>query len=101
MIEYVSGNLLDAEVDALVNTVNTEGVMGKGVALQFRRASPANYNAYRAACDRGDVVMGRMHVYDIGHLERPRWIINFPTKRRWRSKSRLQDIDEGMRDLRR
>jgi O-acetyl-ADP-ribose deacetylase (regulator of RNase III) len=101
MIEYVTGNLLEADVDALVNTVNTEGVMGKGVALQFRRAFPANYDAYRAACVRAEVEIGRMFVYDTGRLDGPRWIINFPTKRHWRAKSRLADIEAGLRDLRR
>ncbi len=101
MIEFASGNLLDADVDALVNTVNTEGVMGKGVALQFRRAYPENYQAYRTACARGEVKIGSMFVHDTGRLERPRWIINFPTKRHWRSKSRIEDIDAGLTDLRR
>lgn len=101
MIEYVTGNLLEADVEALVNTVNTEGVMGKGVALQFRRAFPANYDAYRAACAREEVEIGRMFVYDMGRFDGPRWIINFPTKRHWRSKSRLGDIEAGLRDLRR
>lgn len=100
MIEFVSGNLLDANVEALVNTVNTEGVMGKGVALQFKRAYPANYEAYRTACARGEVTIGHMFVYDTGKLHGPRWIINFPTKRHWRQKSRLADIDAGLRDLR-
>jgi O-acetyl-ADP-ribose deacetylase (regulator of RNase III) len=77
MIEFATGNLLDADVDALVNTVNTEGVMGKGVALQFRRAYPANYEAYRAAFARDELEIGRMFVYDTGRLEHPRWIINF------------------------
>jgi O-acetyl-ADP-ribose deacetylase (regulator of RNase III) len=99
MIDYVTGNLLDADVDALVNTVNTEGVMGKGVALQFRRAFPANYEAYRAACARSEVQIGRMFVFDLGRMEGLRWIINFPTKRHWRSKSRLADIDAGLSDL--
>ncbi|SRR6266511_1932290 len=100
MIEFATGNLLDADVDALVNTVNTEGVMGKGVALQFRRAYTSNYEAYRAACARGEVEIGRMFVYDTGRLHRPRWIINFPTKRHWRSKSRIEDIEAGLVDLR-
>jgi O-acetyl-ADP-ribose deacetylase (regulator of RNase III) len=99
MIEYVTGNLLDADVEALVNTVNTEGVMGKGVALQFRRAFPANYEAYRAACARREVEIGKMFVFDLGRMEGPRWIINFPTKRHWRSKSRLGDIEAGLSDL--
>src|SRR5262245_48023004 len=101
MIEFAKGNLLDADVEALVNTVNTEGVMGKGVALQFKRAYPGNYEAFRAACQHGDVRIGHMYVYDTAELHRPRWIINFPTKRHWRSKSRLGDIEAGLVDLRR
>jgi O-acetyl-ADP-ribose deacetylase (regulator of RNase III) len=98
-VEFVSGNLLAADVDALVNTVNTKGVMGKGVALQFKRAFPANYEAYRAACAAGEVQLGRMFVFDNG-LDRPRYIINFPTKHHWRSRSRLKDIETGLDDLR-
>lgn len=101
MVDEVTGNLLDADADALVNTVNTEGVMGKGVALQFRRAFPGNYDAYRRACARGDVEIGRMFVTETGRLDGPRLIINFPTKRHWRSKSRLADIEAGLQDLRR
>jgi O-acetyl-ADP-ribose deacetylase (regulator of RNase III) len=101
MVEFVRGNLLEADVDALVNTVNTKGVMGKGVALQFRRAFPANYNAYRAACAAGEVQFGRMFVFQPGQLAGPRAIINFPTKDHWRSRSRLADIEAGLRDLRR
>ncbi len=101
MVEFVTGNLLEADADALVNTVNTEGVMGKGVALQFKRAFPANYKAYRAACAARDVKLGRMFVFDTGQLGRPRYIINFPTKGHWRSRSRLSDIDTGLQDLRR
>jgi O-acetyl-ADP-ribose deacetylase (regulator of RNase III) len=101
MVEFVRGNLLDADVDALVNTVNTEGAMGKGVALQFRRAFPANYDAYKAACSRGEVEIGRMFVTETHRLDGPRLIINFPTKRHWRSKSQLADIEAGLADLRR
>ena len=101
MVEFVTGNLLKADVDALVNTVNTEGVMGKGVALQFKRAFPANYKAYRSACKAGEVKLGRMFVFGTGRLERPRYIINFPTKGHWRSRSRLADIEAGLADLRR
>lgn len=101
MVEYVIGNLLEAEVDALVNTVNTKGVMGKGVALQFKRAFPENYKAYRRACVAGEVALGRMFVFDSGQLERPRYIVNFPTKEHWRSRSRLADIEAGLEDLRR
>lgn len=101
MVEFVTGNLLEADADALVNTVNTKGVMGKGVALQFKRAFPENYKAYRAACAAGHVQLGRMFVFDSGRLGRPRYIINFPTKDHWRSRSRLSDIEAGLEDLRR
>ena len=101
MVEFVTGNLLEADVDALVNTVNTKGVMGKGIALQFRRAFPENYKAYRAACDAGEVQLGRMFVAPASCLGRPRLIINFPTKEHWKSRSRLTDIEAGLVDLRR
>jgi len=99
MIEFGSGNLLASEADAVVNTVNTVGVMGKGIALQFKQAFPNNYKAYRAACDRGDVKIGRMFVWDSGHLGPQRYIINFPTKRHWRTKSQIADIRAGLDDL--
>jgi O-acetyl-ADP-ribose deacetylase (regulator of RNase III) len=81
MIDIVSGNLLEAQVEALVNTVNTEGVMGKGIALQFRQAFPAMFKAYLADCKAGAVRLGKMNVFDLGGLlpSGPRWIINFPT----------------------
>lgn len=99
MIEYVSGNLLEAEVEALVNTVNTVGVMGKGIALQFRQAYPENYEAYRKACRRGEVEPGRMFVSRTGKVTSPRFIINFPTKRHWKSRAELADVEAGLVDL--
>ena len=99
MIEAGSGNLLTADVEALVNTVNTVGVMGKGVALQFKRAFPANFTAYRAACGRGEVRLGEMFVFDTGTMRAGRYIINFPTKQHWRNPSRLEDIEAGLFDL--
>jgi len=99
MIEEGSGNLLIAEVDALVNTVNTVGVMGNGIALQFKRAHPANFSAYRAACERGEVRLGRMFVVDLAAEGPRRCIINFPTKQHWRNDSRLADIAAGLDDL--
>ncbi len=96
MIEYTSGNLLDAPVEALVNTVNCVGVMGKGIALQFRQAYPDNYKVYRAACERGEVRPGQMLVYERGQLINPRYIINFPTKQHWKEKSRMEYIDAGL-----
>lgn len=101
MLRYTQGNLLEAEADALVNTVNTVGVMGKGIALMFKGRYPNNYAAYSAACKRGEVQTGRMFVTATGELHPPRWIINFPTKRHWRSPSQLVWIDEGLADLRR
>jgi O-acetyl-ADP-ribose deacetylase (regulator of RNase III) len=83
-------------VEALVNTVNCVGQMGKGIALQFKQAFPANYKAYEAACKLGEVSPGRMLVHDHGMLIQPRYIINFPTKRHWRGKSRIEDIDAGL-----
>ena len=96
MFVVTRGNLLEAEVEAVVNTVNTEGVMGKGIALQFRKAYPDNYEAYRRACEAGEVEPGRMFVFDRNALTMPRFIINFPTKRHWRSKSRMADIEAGL-----
>lgn len=99
MIVHTHGNLLDADAEALVNTVNTVGVMGKGIALQFRQAYPANFTAYQAACQRGEVMPGRMLVVPTGQLTNPRYIINFPTKRHWRGKALMKDIDAGLTAL--
>ncbi|MDQ3262058.1 MAG: macro domain-containing protein [Myxococcota bacterium] len=100
MIERGTGDLLGADVEALVNTVNTEGVMGKGIALQFKRAFPDNFKAYKRACDRNEVRPGHMFVFDQGGLAGgPRYLINFPTKRHWKSNSRLEDIQAGLADL--
>lgn len=100
MIETAEGNLLEAPVEALVNTVNTVGVMGKGIALQFKQAYPAMFRAYERACKAGDVQLGKVHVFDMGGLAGgPRWIINFPTKGHWRAGSRKADIESGLQDL--
>jgi O-acetyl-ADP-ribose deacetylase (regulator of RNase III) len=96
MIRFTTGNILDAEAEALVNTVNCVGIMGRGIALQFKQAFPENFKAYEAACRRKAVEPGRMFVYDTGELTLPRYIINFPTKRHWRGKSRMEDIDSGL-----
>ncbi|HMR33955.1 MAG TPA: macro domain-containing protein [Geminicoccaceae bacterium] len=98
-VRITKGDLLEQRVDAIVNTVNTVGVMGKGIALQFKRKWPANAKAYEAACRRGEVVPGKMFVFDNGGLAEPKFIINFPTKRHWRFPSRLKDIDDGLVDL--
>jgi O-acetyl-ADP-ribose deacetylase (regulator of RNase III) len=101
VISYCKGDLLAADVDALVNAVNTVGVMGKGIALAFRNSFPANYQAYAAACQRGEVVTGRMFVTETQALLGPRWIVNFPTKQHWRDPSRLEWVQTGLQDLRR
>lgn len=98
-ITLTTGDLLDERVDAIVNTVNTVGVMGKGIALQFKRKWPANAKAYEAACKRKEVVPGKMFVFDNGGLVEPKFIINFPTKRHWRQPSRMADIEVGLVDL--
>ncbi|MHA6912716.1 type II toxin-antitoxin system antitoxin DNA ADP-ribosyl glycohydrolase DarG [Ralstonia pseudosolanacearum] len=99
MIQYTSGNILHADVEALVNTVNCVGVMGRGIALQFKNAYPENFAAYERACKAEEVRPGSMFVYDTGALTNPRYIINFPTKRHWKGKSRMEDIDSGLDDL--
>jgi O-acetyl-ADP-ribose deacetylase (regulator of RNase III) len=101
MIEYTRGNLLEADVEALVNTVNTVGVMGKGIALMFKEAFPGNFKAYKSACDAGEVETGRVLVHERNALVGPRWIINFPTKQHWRGKTRMEWIEAGLSDLRR
>lgn len=96
MIEKTSGDLLRADAEALVNPVNCVGVMGRGLALQFRKAFPENYKAYRAACEREELRPGMMLVHDLGRLTNPRFVINFPTKRHWRDNSRIEDIAAGL-----
>lgn len=96
-IERGQGNLLTADVDALVNTVNAEGVMGKGLALQFKKAFPENFASYERACKSGEVKTGQMHI--VRRLASPRFIINFPTKRQWRQPSKLEYVRDGLRDL--
>ena len=99
MMRFTQGNLLEAPVDAVVNTVNTVGVMGKGIALMFKERFPENYKAYAAACKAGEVVVGRMFVTAGVELNGPRWIINFPTKQDWRRPSRLEWVVAGLEDL--
>lgn len=99
MIEHTHGNLLKANAEALVNTVNCVGVMGKGIALQFKQAFPENFRVYEHACQTGEVLPGRMLVFETGQMLSPKYIINFPTKRHWRGDSRLEDIDAGLAAL--
>jgi O-acetyl-ADP-ribose deacetylase (regulator of RNase III) len=101
MLKVEHGDLLKAKTEAIINTVNCVGVMGKGIALQFKQAFPANYEAYRRASDVGDVKLGTMHVFDTGSMIWPRYIINFPTKGHWKASSKTSDIERGLDDLKR
>jgi len=99
MLSFTQGNLLTANAEALVNTVNTVGVMGKGIALMFKESFPENFKIYVVACKRGELRVGRMLVTERQDMYGPKWIINFPTKEHWRSPSRIEWIEEGLRDL--
>lgn len=99
MIELIQGDILKANAEALVNTVNCVGVMGRGIALQFKKAFPENFKAYGAACKANQVRPGKMFVFDLNSISHPRFVINFPTKRHWKDKSRLGDIELGLMDL--
>ena len=96
MIQLTRGDILKADAEALVNTVNCVGVMGRGIAIQFRKAFPECFKAYKAVCDRRELHPGKMHVCDLGRLENPRLVINFPTKRHWKGKSKLEDVEAGL-----
>ena len=95
MIREARGDLLAAEVDAVVNTVNTVGVMGKGIALQFKRAYPVMFREYARLCKTGQITLGSVHVWPTGLIQ-PRFVINFPTKGHWRAGSKIDDIRTGL-----
>jgi O-acetyl-ADP-ribose deacetylase (regulator of RNase III) len=99
MIEVTRGDILKADAEALVNTVNCVGIMGRGIAAQFKRAYPKNFRVYQTACKRHEVQPGRMLIVETCQLANPRWVINFPTKRHWRGHSRIEDIDTGLAAL--
>ena len=99
MIRFVTGNLFNSNAEAVVNTVNCVGVMGRGIALQFKNKYPDNFKAYELACKRGEVIPGKMFVFELNQLVNPKYIINFPTKRHWRGVSRIEDIEAGLVDL--
>lgn len=101
MITFTQGNLLEARAEALVNTVNTVGVMGKGIALMFKERFDENFRRYAAACRAKEVQTGKMFVTPVHELDGPRWIVNFPTKQHWRTPSRMEWVVEGLQDLRR
>lgn len=99
MIEFTTGDILWADAEALVNPVNCVGIMGRGLALQFKTAFPANFTAYETACAREEVRPGRMFVFATGYPSNPKYLVNFPTKRHWRDQSRIEDIEDGLRAL--
>lgn len=99
MIKYTQGNLLEADAEALVNTVNTVGVMGKGIALMFKERFAKNMQEYAKACKAKEVETGKMFVTQTDELIGPKWIINFPTKKHWRSPSKLEWVIDGLEDL--
>ncbi|NWK74609.1 macro domain-containing protein [Acinetobacter sp. SwsAc6] len=99
MIRFTHGDILKADVEAIVNTVNCVGVMGRGIALQFKKAWPENFKQYALACKHNEVVPGKMFVYETLELTNPRYIVNFPTKRHWKGASRIEDIDSGLNSL--
>lgn len=97
MIKFVTGNILESEADALVNTVNTEGIMGKGIALQFKKAFPSNFKFYEKACKNKEFNIGEILVFkDRSLMTGEKWIINFPTKTTWRKPSEYQYIEKGL-----
>lgn len=99
MIEFRRDNLLGAETEALVNTVNTVGIMGKGIALQFKKKFPGNFKAYERACKNEEVRVGKMFTVTLDSLTNPKYIINFPTKEHWKGKSRIEYVRDGLEDL--
>lgn len=99
MLEIKKGDILKSEVEALVNTVNCVGVMGRGIALQFKKAFPENFKQYEKACKNEQIVPGKMFIVDLGKMFNPRYIINFPTKRHWQANSQIQDIKDGLKSL--
>ncbi|MCX7140610.1 MAG: macro domain-containing protein [Proteobacteria bacterium] len=100
MIKYTQGNLLEANAEVLVNTVNTMGVMGKGIALMFKERFAENFRQYAAACKARQVRTGKMFITEVRELDGPRWIVNFPTKQHWRPPSKMEWVAEGLQDLR-
>jgi len=99
MIVYKNGDIFNSDVEAIVNTVNCVGIMGRGLALQFKNKFPQNFKEYAVACKNEQVQPGKMHIYQTGQLTNPKYIINFPTKRHWKGKSKIEDIENGLDDL--
>jgi len=100
MIELKQGDILRADAEALVNTVNCVGVMGRGIALQFKKAFSDHYfKEYKVACDNKELRPGKMLVHNLNRLHNLRYVIDFPTKRHWKGKSRMEDVEAGLQTL--
>lgn len=102
MIEYARGDILEADTEAIVNSVNCVGVMGRGLALQVKKAFPETFARYKAVCERGELEPGRVFIHDRGALlpvDGPRYIANVPTKTHWRPPSKVQYIEDGAEAL--
>ena len=99
MIKLTQGDVLRADAEALVNTVNCVGVMGRGIALQFKKVFPENFKRYKVLCDKKELQPGNMFIYDLNRIINPRYVVNFPTKRHWKGKSRMEDIESGLQAL--
>ncbi len=98
-MKFVNGNIFECNAEALINTVNTVGVMGKGIALQFKEQFPVNYELYVNACKKGEVEIGKMFITHTNSMLNPQWIINFPTKKHWINKSSYAFVESGLDDL--
>lgn len=101
MITFTKGDLFESQAEALVNAVNCVGVMGKGIALQFKQRFTENFRSYEEACVFREVQIGKMFVTQPTDPSLPLWIINFPTKKHWSNPSKLEWIEAGLKDLRR
>ena len=101
MIKETSENLFNSNAEALINAVNCVGVMGKGIALQFKQNFPAEYfKAYKIACQNGELIIGKVQIFELKNANtNPRFIINFPTKKHWREPSKIEYIESGLRSL--
>lgn len=99
MLKYIKGDIFESNAEALVNTVNTVGVMGKGIALQFKERFPENYRLYKEACEKGEIAIGKVFVTSTNRYTNPKWIVNFPTKKHWMHRSSYSFIERGLDDL--
>ncbi|WP_338815028.1 macro domain-containing protein [Bernardetia sp. Wsw4-3y2] len=102
-MNYTKGNILESNTEVIINPVNTVGVMGKGLALQFKQKFPTNYKIYKEACKNKTIDIGKLLLVsdfkNESNLERKQFIINFPTKKHWRNPSKIEYIEEGLKDL--